>query len=58
MTRYVIHNHLPARDDIKSGAFYENKRSPTTVSREEEEKLRDEAYRRTGITRVRDKRKR
>jgi mono/diheme cytochrome c family protein len=50
--RVVIHNYLPSRDAIKSGAFYENNRHPMDVGREEEERHRDAAYARTGITRV------
>lgn len=38
--------------DFNSGAFYEHKRHPMDVGREQEERNRDAAYRRTGITRV------
>jgi len=41
-----------AKDAIKSGAFYENNRHPMAVTPEEEERHRDEAYKKTGITRV------
>jgi hypothetical protein len=45
MKRIVIHNHLPPR--AKDTNAFEH-----AVSREQEEKNRDEAYRKSGITRV------
>lgn len=45
MRKVIIHNHLPPR--AKDTNAFEH-----AVSREQEEKNRDEAYRKAGITRV------
>jgi len=58
--KIIIHNHLPrrAKDAWTKGSSFPVRSKPGeklhehAVSREQEEKNRDEAYRRTGITRI------
>lgn len=57
MTRFVIHNHLPARrakdkKDIEANGTKDVRDFRGVVNRDEEERLRDRMYKDTGITRI------